>query len=232
MTSPRSRRLRAVLVVLALAACADVPASTCHGTVAHGRLDGGVALPLDGDNFSAYTSLARVLGRTYVHARVRTIVVAAYASLARSQPGWHYVYGETGLAAGGRMRPHRTHQNGLSVDFFVPVRDAAGRPSTLPMHVLNRYGYSIEFDRDGRWEGYSIDFAALAAHLRALAAAAASHDAGIERVIFEPAWLARLYATPDGAWLRSNLHFLPRQAWVRHDEHYHVDFSVPCRPLR
>ncbi len=149
MSVPRSRRVQTLLAVVALA-CGDALASTCHGTVARGRLDGGVALPLDGANFSAYTSLARVLGRTYVHERVRAIVVEAYASLAGSQPGAHYVYGETGFAAGGRMRPHRTHQNGLSVDFFVPVRDAAGRTSTLPMHALNRYGYSIEFDRNGR----------------------------------------------------------------------------------
>jgi len=27
------------------------------------------------------------------------------------------------------------------------------------------------------------------------------------------------------------LNFMKGEAWVRHDEHYHVDFAVPCKPL-
>jgi len=235
-----SATLRLRLALVTLVACAtagsdghgNATSSTCHGSVSRGSLDGGVPLPVSGSNFSAYTSLARMLGRTYVHARVRDIVVDAYARLERDHPDLVFVYGETGFAEGGRFYPHRTHQNGLSVDFFVPVRDAGGRAVTLPTTVANRYGYSIEFDRDGRWQEYTLDFEALAAHLIALDAAAKAHDAGIALVIFEPAWLPRLYATRHGNALRSNLRFMSRPAWVRHDEHYHVDFAVRCRPLR
>jgi penicillin-insensitive murein DD-endopeptidase len=27
------------------------------------------------------------------------------------------------------------------------------------------------------------------------------------------------------------LYFLKRNAWVRHDEHYHIDFAVKCKGL-
>jgi penicillin-insensitive murein endopeptidase len=29
-----------------------------------------------------------------------------------------------------------------------------------------------------------------------------------------------------------SLSFSTRQGWWRHDEHYHVDFNVPCQRLR
>jgi penicillin-insensitive murein endopeptidase len=38
-----------------------------------------------------------------------------------------------------------------------------------------------------------------------------------------------LLTSQDGAYLRANIPFMNRQAWVRHDEHYHVDFAFPCR---
>ena len=42
-------------------------ASTCYGSSANGRLDGGVQLPASGVNFVAYSSVGVKLGRTYVH---------------------------------------------------------------------------------------------------------------------------------------------------------------------
>lgn len=205
--------------------------SICYGTVGHGRLEQGVQLPEAGANFSAYSQLAASLGRTYVHARVAEVVTDAYAALAAAQPAVHYVYGETGLATGGRFRPHRTHQNGLSVDFFVPVRNAAGTSVPLPTGITNRYGYGIEFDADARYGEYTIDFPALAEHLFALQQAAQARHVGIALVIFDETYLPKLFATPCGAYLQQHLPFMKGKPWIRHDEHFHVDFSLPCQPL-
>lgn len=101
----------------------------------------------------------------------------------------------------------------------------------LPTTAQNRYGYDFEFDASGRSGEYRIDFVALAAHLRALHQAAKTEGIKIERVIFDPPYLPHLYATPDGAFLRQHLDFMTRPAWIRHDEHYHVDFDLPCQPL-
>ena len=65
-------------------------------------------------------------------AKVAAVIEAAYASLAVSDPAKKYVYGESGWPAGGRIRPHRTHQNGTAVDFMVPVVDATGRSVPFP----------------------------------------------------------------------------------------------------
>ena len=54
---------------------------------------------------------------------------------------------------------------------------------------------------------------------------------GIALVIFDTAYLPRLRATPRGPYLQQNLKFMKGKPWVRHDEHYHVDFAVNCKPL-
>lgn len=204
--------------------------SQCFGTVSNGRIERSVKLPASGPNFSAYSALATSIGRTYVHSRVAEIVVAAYSALRVKTPAATYVYGETGWASGGRFRPHRTHQNGLSVDFFVPVKNAKGRSAALPTDVTTRFGYDIEFDSNARYNEYSIDFPALAEHLYQLHVAAKAQGVGIAQVIFETSYLPRLFATPRGAYLQQNVTFMKRKPWVRHDEHYHVDFAIPCKP--
>jgi len=226
------RQLRAsvALGLCCLTWAAESAESVCYGTVARGRIENSVALPGEGPNFTAYSDLAVWLGRTYVHTRVAEVVGDAYAALAQTQPELRYVYGETGSARGGRFRPHRTHQNGLSVDFFVPVRDAAGVSVPLPTGAGHRYGYDLEFDAAGRWGEYTLDFPALAEHLYQLHRAAVARKVGIALVIFDTAYLPRLFATPRGAYLRAHLPFMRGKPWVRHDEHYHVDFAVPCRP--
>ena len=216
---------------LMVAASAPSSESVCFGTVSNGRLENGVRLPVSGPNFAAYSSLAANLGRTYVHSKVSEVALAAYSALEKSTPKTVFVYGETGWPSGGRIRPHRTHQNGLSVDFFVPVRDRAGRSVPLPTGVTNRFGYDIDFDKNGQFDKYSIDFPAMAEHLYQLHIAAKARGVGIALVIFDPPYLPKLFATPRGAYLEQNLNFMKGAAWVRHDEHYHVDFAVRCRPI-
>lgn len=204
--------------------------SQCFGTVSNGRLEGSVKLPVSGDNFSAYSTLAASAGRTHVHAKVAAVVTGAYAALQANSPGVTYVYGETGGPSGGRFQPHRTHQNGLSVDFFVPVRNGQGVSVPMPTHVTTRFGYDVEFDARAMFGEFSIDFPALAEHLYQLDVVARPKGVGIALVIFDTAYLPRLFATPRGAYLQKNLRFMKRAPWVRHDEHYHVDFAVPCKP--
>lgn len=227
---PRHAGALAVALLLLPPLAAFAADSQCYGTVSNGRLEGSAKLPLSGPNFSAYSALAAAAGRTHVHAKVAAIVEASYQALATSHPNLHYVYGETGWPAGGSFRPHRTHQNGLSVDFFVPVKDAQGRSVPLPTPAATKFGYDVEFNHQARFGDYSIDFDALAEHLHQLDVAARAAGAGLALVIFEPAYLPRLYGTRRGASLKGRLPFMKGTPWVRHDEHYHVDFAIPCKP--
>jgi penicillin-insensitive murein endopeptidase len=173
--------------------------------------------------------MAEAVGRTYVHSTVRGILLDAYRELEKSAPGARFVYGETGWKDGGRIRPHRTHQNGLSVDFMVPVRNGQGQSVDLPTSALNRFGYDLEFDRQGRLDDLTIDFRAVAEHLYQLDRAARARGAGIALVIFDPPYLNRLFDSPRGGYLKQHLKFMQGKPWVRHDEHYHVDFSIKCK---
>lgn len=219
------------LVLGLLIGTAQAAPSQCFGTVRKGRIEGSVPLPREGANFSAYSMLAATLGRTHVHSEVAAILDTAYRALAVSRPQSRFVYGETGWASGGRFRPHRTHQNGLSVDFFVPVLDEAGRSVPLPTDTSKRFGYDIEFDQDARYGPYRIDFEAMAEHLYQLHQAAKAHHADIALVIVESAFMPKLLATSRGAYLKERLPFMKAKPWVRHDEHYHVDFAIPCKAL-
>ncbi len=199
--------------------------SVCYGKTSAGRIEGAVRPPLSGENYRSYCDLCALALRTYGHDDAIGAVLDAYGAVADARPENTFIYGEIGFPWGGRMRPHRTHQNGLSVDFMAPLTD--GR--ILPSSPFNRYGYDVEFDQSGVGPAGVIDFDAIAAHLNALDAAARERGGRIARVFFAPDLQDDLFAAEGGAALRGRIAFNDTQSWVRHDDHYHVDFDFPCR---
>ena len=203
--------------------------SVCYGSTSNGYLEDGVRLPASGENYVGYSDVARLAGRTYVHSVVKSIVVDAYKDLRSELPNKVFKYAETGFEKGGQFKPHKTHRNGLSVDFMTPVVDESGKSVHLPTHALNKFGYNIEFDENDRYQKYRIDYIALAAHLVALHKSSQSYGVDIWRVIFDPKLQPKLFATEYGDYLKTHIEFSKKRSWVRHDEHYHVDFDIPCK---
>jgi len=203
--------------------------STCFGTTSNGSLSAGVQLPSEGKNYVGYSIMARLAGRTYVHSGVRDIIVSAYKDLETEQPDKVYKYAETGFKEGGEFKPHKTHRNGLSVDFMTPVKDKSGSSDHLPTNLLNKLGYDIEFDADDHYDDLYIDYDALAAHVVALHKQAKENGYDLWRVIFDPKLQPNLYKTKYGQYLKDHIQFSNKRSWVRHDEHYHVDFSIACK---
>lgn len=202
--------------------------STCYGTTADGRLVNGVALPASGKNFEAYSTVARLAGRTYVHSKVKAIILDAYLALQADQPDKVFKYAETGYKEGGSFKPHKTHKNGLSVDFMVPVLDNKGNSVHLPTNPLNKFGYNIEFDSNSNYKNFTIDYDAMAAHIVALHKASIARGHDLWRVIFDPELQPNLMRTSYAEYLSTNVEFSSKRSWVRHDEHYHIDFDIPC----
>jgi penicillin-insensitive murein endopeptidase len=220
------------LTLLGTTASAETQAIS-FGASRCGRLEGGTAVLCSGPNFAAFSSLACQLGRNYLHPLVAQTIVDAYASLQESHPRRVWQFGDLGWKKGGRLRPHRTHRNGRSADFFFPV-DRAGYPARVPISIFNKFGYGLDFDDNGQLGELTISWEALADHLAALRRAGRRHGVKIQRVILAPSLRRRLLRrVPKARKLRAL--FNKRQAWVRHDEHYHVDFDIPPRfkrPLR
>lgn len=225
------RPIEAVLIaILAVTnAAADVP-STCFGITSNGYLENGWKLPSSGSNFKSYSQIGRLLGRTYVHSSVSTVVLEAYAKLEEAMPDTTFVYGETGQKSGGEFDPHKTHQNGLSVDFMVPVLNGKGESVPLPTSVFNKWGYELEFDKNGVLDDLTIDFNAIAEHVYQLHLSAKQNGGEIWRVIFAPELQPHLRKSTRWTYLQENVEFSTKRSWVRHDEHYHVDFAFTCEP--
>jgi penicillin-insensitive murein endopeptidase len=74
-----------------------------------------------------------------------------------------------------------------------------------------------------------VDYEALAAHIVSLHKAAKDNGYDLWRVIFDPQLQAGLLKTKYGVYLQANIQLSKKRSWVRHDEHYHVDFRVPCQ---
>lgn len=165
-----------------------------------------------------------------MHSTVGAVILEAYAAVEKSMPKTVFVYGETGKEEGGEFDPHKTHRNGLSVDFMVPVLNRDGQSVPLPTNVLNKWGYEHEFDNDGVLDDLRIDFDAIAEHIYQLHRAAENRDGGLWRVIFAPELQPHLKNSERWPYLEKNIEFSSRRSWVRHDEHYHVDFDFKCEP--
>lgn len=187
-------------------------------------------MPLSGKNFESYSLLAQTLGRTYVHSEVKLIMLDAYRALAKSYPSKVFKYAETGFQRGGKFKPHKTHQNGLSLDHMVPVTKD-GRSVHLPTSVLNRWGYDIEFDLKGRYKGFRLDYEALGALIVEIDKQTRLRGHRLWRVIFDPKMTPDLLRTSHGAYLKGNVQFTKKRSWVRHDEHIHIDFKIPCKDI-
>lgn len=199
--------------------------SKSKGTRVDGSLLNGKRLPSSGPNFETYSRLLSAVGRTCVHEKVRAAVVGSYALVYEKAPELRFVYGETGWCRGGEFWPHRTHQNGLSVDFMVPVRRGEA-VDTIPSTIIDGWGYKTDFTAPGRYGEFEIDYEAMALHLLALDESARQNGLTIDRVIFAPDLQAELKKAKRGKKVLRTFDFNEDPVWVRHDDHYHVDFRL------
>ncbi len=60
---------------------------------------------------------------------------------------------------------------------------------------------------------------------------APAHGLAIDRIIVAPEYVDRVLGAGGAAVARLAERFMRRPAWVRHDEHVHVDFRVASRTL-
>jgi penicillin-insensitive murein endopeptidase len=232
------RWARPAIVVVALVAVAlvvvpwlrvaldDHAPSRSLGRLGAGRLEHGHVFAPWGAGYVTYSFVGASLGTQYANGAVRDALLETFAARARAGAA-RYALGETAARKGGAFHGHRTHQNGLSADVFMPVRDDSGARATLPTWPWDKAGYGWEFDARGVASGYRIDFDELAAFLVELDSRARTHDLSIERVIIAPELVPLLIAGERGARLGSLAARLTRRpVWIRHDEHVHVDFAV------
>jgi len=205
--------------------------STSSGTVSNGSLKNGRIFPFKGPNFIYFDSTSYLEKHAFTHEKVNQTVLATYQQFETILPSFEFGLMECSNEHGGKIWPHRTHQNGLSVDFMAPLLKN-GVSST----DFNRIGlphYLMDFDENGIYtedSAYSIDFELMARHLLVLNEEAKKHGLKIEKVILKIALKDNLFATQNGEKLKtSGIYFATNLSELidsLHDDHYHVDFSV------
>ncbi|MFT6747487.1 MAG: penicillin-insensitive murein endopeptidase [Glaciecola sp.] len=206
----------------------DIP-SVSVGTVSKGSIKNAKLLPFSGANYEYFDKWSYLQGRAFLHGSVLNSVLNSYSSLNGSNPGRKFRVMECSHQKGGKLWPHRTHQNGLSVDFMMPLKK-----DDKPYYGLDSKGvkhYLLEFDNAGKYEkdkSVQVDFDLVAKHILQLNASARKQGYKIKKVIIKIEFKDDLYATKHGKKLKQQGIYVVMGLTPKinelHDDHYHIDF--------
>jgi penicillin-insensitive murein endopeptidase len=202
-----------------------------HGSVSNGSIENSSLLPFSGKNYRYFDTTSYLAGRGFSHRKVVGTLLATYADLETLLPERIFQVMECSNKNGGKLFPHRTHQNGLSVDLMMPKIK-----SGLPDYTLDNQGglhYLLEFDTEGKFvedESISLDFNTIALHILTLEKQAKMHGLHIEKVIINTHLKDELFASEYGKKLKnSGIYIVQNLSKVIndvHDDHFHVDFKL------
>lgn len=205
--------------------------SKSEGTVAKGKLINGYKFPYKEDNFKYYSFVDYyILGRCYIHSSIYKITLDAYAELKETYPDYTFRIMECSNRKGGRAFPHRTHQNGTSIDFMTPLKKEDR--SNLFWDHTGMIRYALKFNSDGKLnldKKIIIDFDKMALHIITLEKHARQEGYHIKKVILETNLKDELFDSEYGEKLKqTGIYFvksLPKSINELHDDHYHIDFE-------
>ena len=142
--------MRAALVLLALAGCAELGVITDGSSISMGRPSGGLLvdgsrLPDHGEGFTTRDTW-RTRGNRYGTDEMLDLITGVGRRMARQFTGARLVVADLSTAGGGAARKwHRSHQNGRDVDLVYYMRDADGKPLEADaMRVFDRTGKAVD----------------------------------------------------------------------------------------
>ena len=180
--------------------------SHSKGTVENGTLENGRIFPFSGENFHYFDTTSYLANRCFVHEKVRDCVLSTYKTLETTTPRREFGLMECSNEHGGKIAPHRTHQNGLSVDFMTPLLKN-GQPYT-ELDYMGGQHYLMNFDSEGRYEEdpeVTIDFELMAQHLLILIEEARENGLSVKKIIWKMELQNELFATPSGKKLQQTV---------------------------
>ena len=201
------------------------------GTISNGKLVNGYKIPFRNENFN-YFSLVDyyIFGRCYTHSDIYKIVLESYEELKQTYPEYKFKIMECSSKKGGKAFPHRTHQNGTSIDFMTPLKKDA--KTITRFDKIGLWRYIMKFDSDGKKrfnKNIEIDFDKMAKHILILENTSRQNGYKIKKVILETNLKDELFSSKYGSQLKaSGIYFvrsLPRFINELHDDHYHIDFE-------
>lgn len=205
--------------------------SISKGSVSNGKLINGRKFSYRTKNYKFFSPISySVLNRAWVHSKVLDITNEAYKSLKNKYPEKKFLLMECSKKKGGKILPHQTHQNGVSIDFGVPLVKK-GKPWNIH-HCYGIYHYAMRFNNDGqlkRNKKIVIDFKAMADHILLLDKFARKRGMYVRKVILKVELIDNLFSTKSGKILKHKRIYFPKRLSKTlnklHDDHYHIDFG-------
>lgn len=208
----------------------DSLVSQSLGSVSNGSLKNGKLVPFHGENYSYFDKTSYLSGRAFLNSKVLSTILDGYKKLATTEPNRNFKIMECAHKHGGKLCPHRTHQNGLSVDFMVPKTK-----NKKPYYGLDTLGvnhYWLTFNNQGQYNkdtSITIDFESIAKHLLILKKQAKKHKLKIQKVIIKVELKDELFEGEYGKKLKESGIYIVKSLSptinALHDDHYHVDFK-------
>ncbi len=202
------------------------------GSPGNGRVINPYKIKYNSKNVRYFSPVSYfVMNNCYVHSLLAKTLTDSYKSCEKTCPGTKFRIMECADKKGGKLLLHRTHRNGLSVDFMVPkIRN---NKQVRIFDHLGLWHYLLNFDSDGRLllnKKLRIDFNTIAEHIIALDNAARENGLKISKVIFKSDLKDDLFLTRQGAEIKHRgiyfTKYLPEMVDRMHDDHYHIDFEV------
>ncbi len=199
-------------------------------TVSNGSLINGALFPFRGVNFQYFDTISYLNGRAFLNSKVKSIILNTYKEFETLESDRFFYIMECSNQHGGQMKPHRTHQNGLSVDFMMPLKK-----NKIPFYELDLIGvnhYLLSFDNYGRYSkdpDVVIDFDLVAKHILLLNQNAKKKGFKISKVIIKIELKDELYNSKYGQELKESGIYIVKALSPLinslHDDHYHIDFE-------
>ena len=200
------------------------------GSVSKGKLAHGKLAPFYGKNFTYFDSRSYLNHRAFTSDQVLSSILESYQEMETIADKRHFYLMELSNKQGGKIYPHRTHQNGLSVDFMMPMLK-----NNLPYTGLDTLGidhYWLKSNNEGEYsedESVKVDFELIAKHILNLEKNARKNGLKISKVIIKIEYKDELFSSAAGQELKSSgiyvVQNLSKIINDIHDDHYHIDFK-------
>jgi penicillin-insensitive murein endopeptidase len=204
--------------------------SKVSGSVSDGSLTNGKMMPYHGNNFTYFDNESYLANRAFTSQEVKTSILESYKTLEKLAPGRQFYLMELSNEKGGKIYPHRTHQNGLSVDFMMPM--LKNNQAYYGLDTLGKNHYLLSFNENGEYsedKEVKVDFDLIALHILQLNKAAKEQGLKISKVIIKIEYKDDLFNTPNGKKLKASGVYIVKGLTPLinhlHDDHYHIDFE-------
>lgn len=201
------------------------------GIISNGKLENGKLMLFKGSNFQYFDTLSYLSGRAFTSDKVKKTILDTYQELSTLLPNRQFFIMECSNKNGGEIFPHRTHQNGLSVDFMMPL--TKDKKDYYGLDTIGKDHYWLEFDNEGNFsndKSISIDFDIMARHIILLEKHAQKNGIKIAKLIIKTEFKNKLSTTTYGQLLlKSGIYIVNSLTPLindLHDDHYHIDFEI------